>query len=161
MLTLSVKQYKQNTYTSALIDEELHPWLSQYTWVEGRNGYVSAYVEGKSAFLHRLIAQPPKGLVVDHRDNDPLNNTRSNLRVCTQAQNLVNRGVTKTNKLGVKGIRVRYLKDGTPRYTARSQRQYLGTFSTLSDAMAAIVQFEIRSGIAKFAPSMQRRFRVA
>ncbi len=40
--------------------------------------------------LHREIMGHPKGLVIDHRNNDGLDNRRANLRNATQAQNRCN-----------------------------------------------------------------------
>jgi hypothetical protein len=47
--------------------------------------------EFKKSLLHREIAQPRNGKLVDHRDNDPFNNLRSNLREATHSQNIINR----------------------------------------------------------------------
>jgi hypothetical protein len=50
------------------------------------------------SFLHKEILKSRKGKLVDHRDNDPLNNLRSNLREATHSQNAMNRPkiITKT-----------------------------------------------------------------
>lgn len=41
--------------------------------------------------LHRFITNCPKGLQVDHLNHDTLDNRKSNLRICTHAENLRNR----------------------------------------------------------------------
>ncbi len=41
--------------------------------------------------MHRLIAQPPEGMEVDHVNGDSLDNRRSNLRVVSRRENLRNR----------------------------------------------------------------------
>ncbi len=40
--------------------------------------------------MHRMIMGEPKGMFVDHIDGNSQNNRRSNLRICTPAQNLQN-----------------------------------------------------------------------
>lgn len=45
---------------------------------------------GLNVYMHREIMKPPEGLQVDHIDGNGLNNTRSNLRISTQQQNLMN-----------------------------------------------------------------------
>lgn len=44
----------------------------------------------RTLLLHRVICDPAPGLVVDHIDGNGLNNTRANLRVTTQANNMRN-----------------------------------------------------------------------
>jgi len=50
--------------------------------------------------MHRLILDVPDGLQVDHIDGDGLNNRRSNIRMCTAAQNRQNSRI-QTMRLGI------------------------------------------------------------
>ena len=88
-------------------------------------------------YMHRVITQAPPHLVVDHIDNDGLNNRRSNLRLATVAQNGANRehetgwcgfrGVTKDLKS--RRFRGRIYHDG--------DQIHLGYFDTAADAARA------------------------
>ncbi|MGH9421207.1 MAG: HNH endonuclease [Thermoanaerobaculia bacterium] len=46
----------------------------------------------------------PTGLEWDHRDRDPLNNRRDNLRLVTKSVNQRNKRLSKTNRSGVAGV---------------------------------------------------------
>jgi hypothetical protein len=51
-----------------------------------------------------IILNAPKGIDVDHRDGDGLNNRRSNIRLATPSQNMSNHGPHKQNTSGYKGV---------------------------------------------------------
>lgn len=51
--------------------------------------------KSRMVLMHRLILQPPAGVVVDHIDHDGLNNQRANLRQCSQAENVRNQRKTR------------------------------------------------------------------
>lgn len=62
--------------------------------------------EHKTVNLHRMIigeGNIPKGFEVDHKDRNPLNNVRSNLRIATKSQNNINRS-QKTGVSGQRGV---------------------------------------------------------
>jgi hypothetical protein len=87
----------------AIVDAEDYPSLSQYTWfAEGthKNYYAVRKENGKSIKMHRQILNAPDHLVVDHIDHNGRNNRKSNLRLCTFAENCRNqrRVAHKTSK---------------------------------------------------------------
>lgn len=54
--------------------------------------------------LHRLLLDPPPGMLVDHRNGDGLDNRRANLRLATESQNHFNAGKHSHNTSGYKGV---------------------------------------------------------
>jgi HNH endonuclease/AP2 domain len=54
--------------------------------------------------LHRFLTNAPKGMDVDHENGNTLDNTDTNLRVCTRSQNNQNATTGKANTSGVKGV---------------------------------------------------------
>jgi len=55
-------------------------------------------------YIHRWIMGFPDGFEIDHKNNDPLDNRRCNLRVCSHQENMFNRLINKNNKSGFKGV---------------------------------------------------------
>jgi hypothetical protein len=77
----------------AIVDAADYEWLSKLTWrvTGGYSSYACCKIANKTVYMHRLIMNPPQGMVVDHINGSRWDNRRSNLRVCTQAENLRNR----------------------------------------------------------------------
>jgi hypothetical protein len=79
--------------------------VARYYWHHG-----DGYAVNGTTLMHRLILSRVVGRLlerdelVDHKDRNGLNNTRSNLRIATRAQNGQNRKVHKNNKSGYKGV---------------------------------------------------------
>lgn len=129
--------------------DEIDSDLSLLKWcaVEKRGTFYASrnMREGRSNIeLHRLIMSRVlgrvlvKGEYVDHKDNDSLNNLRSNLRLATNAQNLANRGAPASNTSGYKGVlwRARMHKWEASIKT-NGKRIYLGCFKNILDAARA------------------------
>lgn len=77
--------------------------------------YVDPEHPRKKFFLHRLILGiSDRSIYIDHKDGNPLNNQRSNLRICTASQNSMNRTHTVVNLNSLKGVS----KNGPNRYSA-------------------------------------------
>ncbi|HZV35101.1 MAG TPA: HNH endonuclease [Verrucomicrobiae bacterium] len=92
-----------------LIDDCDFDLVSQFKWCasKGKNGnyYAATKFPGAKSLtlLHRLIMDCPAGSVVDHINGDGLDNRRENLRICSMAQNNVNR-VSNRNTSGFRGV---------------------------------------------------------
>lgn len=92
----------QNKY--AIIDSEDLSKIRRYKWCLGPNGhYACSRTYKKTVRMHRLIISNSEGMV-DHINGNTLDNRRSNLRVCTPAENSRNRFYSKLNKTGYKGV---------------------------------------------------------
>lgn len=77
--------------------------------------------------LSRIILNATSTEIVDHKDRNPLNNQRNNLRLVTASQSMMNRG--NWNSFGIKGISKN--KSGWAASIMVDRKKiYLGTFST-------------------------------
>lgn len=85
-----------------LVNDQDYEWLNKFTWQIGSHGYVCATIRNETVLMHRMIVRAPKGMVVDHKDRDPLNNTRENLRVASYSQNNSNRSTW--GRTGYRGV---------------------------------------------------------
>lgn len=128
---------------SVQIDPEDYDRVVQYKWTtfqpkKSRTRYVCCDTRktrkkvGVILLLHRFVTQCPAGMVVDHRDQNGLNNQKQNLRICTHAQNVScspHREVAKESKY--RGV---HLCKSTGRWRATIKYQgkqlNLGRFNT-------------------------------
>jgi HNH endonuclease/AP2 domain len=85
-----------------LIDAEDWPRISGFKWSVSSDGggrmYVYTYVDKKKIYLHRMILEAPHGQRIDHRNGNPLDNRKANLRLATHQQNMFNCGKRSTYK---------------------------------------------------------------
>lgn len=117
----------------AIVDKE-DAWVDKYNWSCNKDGYVVSRVEKKMVRLHRYLLQTPRSKFTDHKDGNPLNNRRSNIRICTPAQNNYNAKLASSNTTGYKGVSFRPDKK---RYIVRVGKTYLGLFESITDAAKA------------------------
>lgn len=95
--------------------------------------------------MHRLIMGAPKGILVDHRDGNGLNNRRSNLRLATKAENARNKPAHRNNRSGLKGVHWSQVnRRWIALITHDGQKHHLGTFGTKEEASAAYEAAAIR-----------------
>lgn len=128
-----------------LLDTELAEDIDPLIWhVKLSNGgvpyfQVESTVDGdkQTAWLHRVAAVCPKDKEVDHISGDTLDNRRSNLRVCTRAQNAKNRCVSRTSRSGIKGVMLKPNGRWRASIQANGVKHNLGTFETAKQAAEA------------------------
>lgn len=123
----------------ALVDDDDFVRLNAFKWCFG-NGYAMRSIrkpDGKKGwYMHwDILGRPSKGLGIDHKDMNRLNNQKNNLRISTTSQNQMNRGKQKNNTAGFKGVS--WHKGGKKwrtRISLDGKNMDLGYFSTAEEA---------------------------
>lgn len=130
----------------AIVDEMDYEWLSQWKWNYHKFGYAIrtqhiCITDNKQIKvgirMHRLIMDAADGLDVDHINGDTIDNRRSNLRVCSRSENMMNQRKTRgTSKY--KGV---YWNAERKKWMARlkidKKTIFLGRFLSQEDAALA------------------------
>jgi hypothetical protein len=122
----------------AIVDAADYEWLSRYRWhATGAPGryYAATVIDGKSVSMHRLLMNPPPGMVTDHIDGNRLDNRRCNLRNCTPRQNRYNTPPCGKASPYV-GVYPHHGK-WQARLTVQGKSHFLGTFPTAREAAKA------------------------
>lgn len=116
------------------IDSQDVPIIKDIKWYSYK-GYAH---NDKHGFMHNLFLQPEKGYEVDHIDGNPRNNKRNNLRICTHHQNCMNRGFSKNNTSGFKGVSWDKRKGKYVSYINPNKKSiFLGAFNNTRSAALA------------------------
>jgi hypothetical protein len=80
-----------------IVDDKDFELLSKFKWCYSV-GYAARRDSRKSFILmHRVIIKTPNGMLTDHINGNGLDNRRSNLRICTKSQNMMNATGKRTN----------------------------------------------------------------
>ena len=87
------------------IDDEDLDLISKYRWYASKNrNFFYARSDKPRVMMHKVILNAPKGIHVDHINGDTLDNRKENLRICSIAENQWNRGKSRNNTSGYKGV---------------------------------------------------------
>ena len=121
----------------ATIDSEDYDKVKGYKWHAVKHTYrqnITYYVESwdinksKHILIHRLLLNFPKSLHIDHKNRNPLDNCRCNIRIASSRQNNAN-CLPRNRKSRYKGVRPTLDSKLNP-YQARIGQDHLGRFST-------------------------------
>jgi hypothetical protein len=127
-----------------VVDDDDFAELTRWVWFYAppKSGLTTGYAyrttsraDGhRTVLMHREILEAAPGAEVDHEDRDGLNNTRSNLRESSHAQNQANR--LSVSASGFKGV-----SPHGPKYRATisvaNRNRHLGTFAEAEEAARA------------------------
>lgn len=122
----------------AIVDAEDMPKLWGIRWTANpKDGgiYASGTVQGKRVYLHRFLCESDAPRI-DHKNSDPLDCRRSNLRPCTASQNCWNRGPSKGRKF--KGVYQKTANSWCAKIGVNGgQPKYIGSFRDAETAARA------------------------
>jgi len=132
----------------AIVDPADYNRLRTFEWfaIKGTRNFYAVRREKKptggkfiTIYMHHEIIQIDDGLLIDHKNQNSMDNRKANLRAATQTQNIRNR--KKFSKPGVskyKGIyRDNIQKRWVARITYEKKKIYLGSFRNEIDAARA------------------------
>ncbi len=102
----------------ALVSNADYEWLNQWKWVAARRKHRGYSVQRTESIWKRgkvvrrrhvsmarlILGLRTRRITADHKNRNPLDNRRSNLRRSTMLQQCQNRGMRSDNKSGLKGV---------------------------------------------------------
>ena len=114
---------KKNYHYTIIVSQSVHhtAWVfskdldlvNKYRWYY-KDGYAITSIHYKRVKMHHLIlGKPPKGLEVDHINENRMDNRRENLRMVSHSVNLhntISKGVRKHGKVWEANICLNYKK---------------------------------------------------
>lgn len=112
-----------------LLDKDIYEKYYKTLYLRKTKNYISVQVfTGKKETLARLIMNvndPQKH--IDHINGNPLDNRRSNLRVVSQQENMMNKATYKNNTSKIKGVHLNKKGLWVARIQVGNQRIFLGS----------------------------------
>jgi hypothetical protein len=132
----------------ALVDEADYADLIRHSWSANRNRsgynghhdtfYAVRSKPGQTIRMHRQIMDAGPDQVVDHINHNGLDNRRSNLRLCSIAENARNTQGWRSRSSRYKGVSYRRRSDKWRAAITYKQKQFsLGEFDSETDAARA------------------------
>lgn len=128
----------------ALVDDEDFELLMRHKWQRNKYGAIrDTKIGGRKGKrvgfkMHRVVMNCPQGMVVDHIDHNVLNNQKSNLRICTLAQNSANkRKTTKPKSSRFKGVNRHKNGSWMAKIWNGTKKIHIKTFRSEEDAARA------------------------
>lgn len=134
-MEIQLRNKNQEVVGVAFVSPEDFDNVNKYKWwkCEKEDGqpYAQGHIDGTNIYMHHFIlGKPSDGFVVDHFNNNGLDNQRNNLNFVTYSCNAQN----KAKKTGTKNTYMGVTKTKQGKFMAVQAKQYLGTFDTEIEA---------------------------
>jgi hypothetical protein len=141
-MLLPIHNRAKEIVSFTVVDEADYHWALQWRWHLDRYGYPK-HMTGGHHHLHREIMKPPTNMEVDHIDRNPRNNRRSNLRICTHAENHQNKaGWQRNSSSSYRGVSWEPSRNRwRAKHKLNGKTYNIGRFLTEIEAAEAAAQF--------------------
>jgi hypothetical protein len=142
-----IKVESKGQIYKVLVDADDYERLSRFRWFMTKNkrGYmyaVRSLDRRRQISMHREIMNPPKDRMVDHANGNTLDNRKSNLRVCSRAQNAINSIKARSAEQRFKGVTFNKADQCFhAAITQDRQVKYIGSYRTAMEAALAYDKF--------------------
>lgn len=141
-----------------LVSLEKFEMLNKYSWHKTNYGYASTRINGKSFLMHRFIMSEELAkeslpdLVVDHINNNKLDNRSENLRILTRQFNARNKKISKSNKSTIyKGVSLcKRSKKYCVKISYSNTYYRIGSFNNALDGAIAYDMYIIHNKLVNF-----------
>ena len=141
--------FTTNTNKEFYFDLEDFDKVKQCSWSENDKHYIITYTihRKKPIPLHRYIlgVHEQSIPIIDHKNNNRMDNRKTNLRFATQQTNQINRKANKNSSTQIKGVQ---FNKKTNKYIAvimiNNKNIWLGSFKDKEDAKKAREEAELK-----------------
>lgn len=152
MKSITYSSKTHGKYTILIDDEDFERVKDSGKWcvvIKRGNPYFQKRIDwtketkGRVIELHRWLMGEPKGKYIDHINGNTLDNTRRNLRVCSNAANLRNGRIRTNNTSGMTGVSWNKNRGKWAAYIKVNYKTiWLGYFDTSDGAAIARIEAE-------------------
>lgn len=144
-MVIGIANYKDER-REFYFDSDDYNFVKNHIWRVNKQNYVYTTIDGKNVFLHRFVMGLTKDIsnsVIDHIHHNPLDNRKTQLRICTLQQNQYNR--KPTSSTGFKNIH-RDARNGHYVFSCKTNTvgKIKASFKELKHALIFKVQSEER-----------------
>ena len=131
------KQGKHKGKYFAIVDDDIFELIDSISWqilIGTKTVYAKARINNKTIFMHRFIIDCNENMIVDHINNNGLDNRSCNLRICTKTQKMMRVSRHSDSKHLFKGVVFHSKNRFAAHIQVEGKKINLGSFKTQIEA---------------------------